>query len=177
MGHEIKFIALLIGACLLLSTTGLPFYGLLFVALISYTTYHLYQGKQLLEWLSEKQRSGPPDEITGIWSLIAQKVHQKNKYHAGKDERNRKLIGQFTKVSQAIPDGIVILDDHGRIEWVNDPAIKLLGLRKQEDRGAQITQLLRDPSFVKFFNAADASKHLRMNSPVSNKIKHRQTHT
>jgi len=171
IGHEIKLIALFVAACLLVSTTGLPFYGLLFIAIVSYIAYHLYQGKKLLEWLSEKARSGPPDEIRGIWSLIAQQIHQKNKYHAAKDKRHRKLIGQFTKVSQAIPDGIVIVDDHGRIEWVNDPAIKLLGLRKHEDRGAQITQLVRDPSFVTFFNAPDTSQHLRIDSPASSKIK------
>jgi len=45
IGHEIKFIALLVAACLLVSTTGLSFYGLLFVGLLCYVVYHLYQGK------------------------------------------------------------------------------------------------------------------------------------
>lgn len=171
LGHEIRFIAALVFACLLVSTTGLPFYGLLYVALICYAVYHLYQGKRLLEWLSIPERTSPSDEIKGIWGLIAQQIHRKNKYHANKDERNRKLIGQFTKVSQAIPDGIIILDSNARIEWFNDPAIKLLGLRKQQDRGTQIIQLLRDPSFVKFFQAEESNKHLRMNSPISDKIK------
>ena len=171
IGHELKFIALLIVACLLVSTTGLSFYWLLFVALLCYVAFHLYQGKLLLEWVSEKKRSSPPDEIRGIWSLIAKQIHQKNKYHANKDERNRKVIGQFTKVSQAIPDGIIIMDRHGHIEWFNDPAIKLLGLRKQQDRGVQIIQLLRDPGFVKFFSGDDHSKQLRIDSPLSNKIK------
>ncbi len=171
IGHEIKFIALLVFACLLVSTTGLPFNWLLLIALCCYVGYHLYQGKIILEWLSEHKSSSPPDEIRGIWSLIAQQVHQKNKYHKDKDKRNKKLIGQFTKVSQAIPDGIIILDSQGRIEWFNDPAIKLLGLRKQQDRGVQILQLLRDPGFVKYFQSHDRDKELRMDSPISNKLK------
>ena len=171
IGHEIKFIALLVFACLLVSTTGLPFYWLLLLALFCYVGYHLYQGKIVLEWLSEPKSSSPPDEIRGIWSLIAQQVHRKNKYHANKDKRNKKLIGQFTKVSQAIPDGIIILNDQGRIEWFNDPAIKLLGLRKQQDRGSQILQLLRDPSFIKFYHRNDPDKELRMDSPISSKLK------
>ncbi len=171
IGYESKLIGWLLFACWLVSTTGLPFFALLFVAFIGYITYHLYQAKRLLEWLSLHERVGPPDEISSLWSLIAQQIHQKNKYHANKDERNRKLIGQFTKVSQAIPDGIMILDSQGRIEWFNEPAIKLLGLRKQQDRGAHLIQLLRDPSFITFFNTNETGKHLRMNSPVSNKIK------
>ena len=171
IGHEIKFIALLVFACLLVSTTGLPFYWLLLVALFCYVGYHLYQGKILLEWLSEPKSSSPTDEIRGIWGLIAQQVHQKNKYHKKKDKRNKKLIGQFTKVSQAIPDGIIILDSQGRIEWFNDPAIKLVGLRKKQDRGTQILQLLRDPSFIKFFQSDDPDKELHMDSPISNKLK------
>jgi len=170
IGHEVKFIALLVFACLLVSTTGLPFNWLLLIALCCYVGYHLYQGKIILEWLSEHKSSSPPDEIRGIWSLIAQQVHQKNKYHKNKDNRNKKLIGQFTKVSQAIPDGIIILDSQGRIEWFNDPAIKLLGLRKQQDRGVQILQLLRDPGFVKYFQSHDRDKELRMDSPISNKL-------
>jgi len=171
IGHEIKFIALLVAACLLVSTTGLSFYGLLIVGLLCYVVYHLYQGKLLLEWLSAKQRSGPPDEIRGIWSLIAAQVHRKNKYHAGKDERNRKVIGQFTKVSQAIPDGIVILDSRGRIDWFNEPAGKLLGLSRKQDIGTQIIQLVRDPGFINFFQNKELEKDLRLNSPVDNKIK------
>lgn len=171
IGPELKFIAFLVFACFLLSITGLPFYELLFVALIAYAAYHAYQGKLLLEWLSTKTRSGPPDDIIGIWGFIAAQIHRKNKYHAAKDERNRKLIGQFQKVSQAIPDGIVILDSFKRIEWFNSPAGNLLGLRRKQDIGSQITQLLRDPSFIKFFQANEPGNHLRLNSPVDNKVK------
>ena len=171
IGHEVKLIGLIVAACLLLSTTGLPFLGLLLIGASCYVLYHLYQGKRLLEWLYKHKRISPPDEIRGIWSLIATEIHQKNKYHANKDERNRKLIGQFTKVSQAIPDGIIILDRYGRIEWFNEPAIKLLGLRKQQDKGTQIIQLLRDPGFIKFFQSEASGKQIRLTSPVSNKIK------
>lgn len=171
IGQELKFIAFLVFACFLLSITGLPFYKLLFIALICYAAYHVYQGKLLLEWLSIKTRSGPPDEIIGIWGLIAAQVHRKNKYHAVKDERNRKLIGQFRKVSQAIPDGIVIVDSFKRIEWFNEPASKLLGLRKEQDIGSQIIQLLRDPGFIKFYQANKSGNPLRLDSPVDSKVK------
>jgi len=168
---ELKIVFLVLLACVLLYTTGIPLSILLIVGLVGFTVYHIYQAKLLLEWLSTKQNFGPPNELFGIWSLFASKVHQKNKAQQSKDLRNRALIGQFRKASLALPDGVIILDGFSRIEWCNDKAESLLGLRKKDDIGSHITNLVRDPSFIHFYQEKITGENLRLDSPHDPKIK------
>ena len=169
--RELKIVFAIIFACVLLYTTGIPITVLLLVGLVGFTCYHIYQAKLLLEWLSSNQHYGPPDELFGVWSLFASKVHQKNKAYRAGELRSRELIGQFRKASLALPDGIIILDELSRIEWSNEKAEALLGLRKKEDTGSHITNLVRDPSFIKFYQDKVIGENLRLDSPYDPKIK------
>lgn len=168
---ELKLLSLIVIACLLISTTGVPFSWLIIIGLLAYTAYHVYQSKLLLVWLNGKQLTGPPDDLRGIWREIAMEVHHRNKLTRNNETKSRQLIAQFQKVSTALPDGILILDELNRIEWLNKQAAKLLGLRREQDRGSNIINLVRDPSFVKFYNEAKEGEHLPMNSPASSNIK------
>lgn len=171
ISKELKTIFAIIVICLLLYTTGIPLSITLFIGLFGFTAYHIYQAKVLLEWVSSKQKYGPPDELFGLWGLFASKVHQKNKAHKESDARSRTLIGQFRKASLALPDGIIILDELSRIEWCNTKAETLLGLRKKDDIGSHITNLVRDPSFIHFYQNRVIDENLRLNSPHDPKIK------
>jgi len=168
---ELKTVFAIIFACVLLYTTGIPVSILLAVGLVGFSAFHIYQAKLLLEWLSSKQSEGPPDELFGIWSLFASKVHQKNKINRANDTRSRALIGQFRKASLALPDGVIILDELSRIEWCNDKAESLLGLRKAVDIGSHITNLVRDPSFIHFYHEEVIDENLRLDAPHNPKIK------
>ena len=168
---ELKLLSLIVFACLLISSTGVPFTWLIVIGLLAFTAFHLYQMKLLLAWLSDKQLIGPPDDLRGIWSEIALQTHHQNKITRGNEAKLHKLIAQFRKVSTALPDGILILDELNRIEWLNKKAASLLGLRREQDRGSNIINLVRDPSFVKFYNDSIEGSHLRFDSPANNKVK------
>lgn len=171
LAHEIRVLMYIGIACLLLATTGVSWVGLIILALTSFTLYHLWQGKLLLEWVSIDHREAPPDEVRGIWNLLATRMHKTNKAHRQQDAKSRQLINQFIKVSMAMPDGIVIVDDKGRIEWFNETAIRLLGLRKVQDRGSHIINLIRDPAFIAFIDKDNTSESLRMDSSVDPDVK------
>lgn len=171
LAHEIRVLMYIGIACLLLATTGVSWVGLVILALASFTLYHLWQGKLLLEWVSIDHREAPPDEVRGIWNLLATRMHKTNKAHRQQDAKSRQLINQFIKVSMAMPDGIVIVDDKGRIEWFNETAIRLLGLRKVQDRGSHIINLIRDPAFIAFIDKDNTSESLRMDSSVDPDVK------
>jgi two-component system phosphate regulon sensor histidine kinase PhoR len=171
LAHEIRVLMYIGITCLLLATTGISWVGLVILALTSFTLYHLWQGKLLLEWVSIDHREAPPDEVRGIWNLLAAQMHNTNKAHRQQDAKSRQLINQFIKVSMAMPDGIVIVDDKGRIEWFNETAIHLLGLRKVQDRGSHIINLIRDPAFIEFINKDNTSESLRMDSSVDPDVK------
>ena len=168
---ELRLLGLIVFACLLISSTGVPFTWLIAISLLAFTAFHVYQMKLLLAWLMDKQLVAPPDDLRGIWYEIALETHRRNKITRANDAKLRQLIAQFRKVSTALPDGILILDELNRIEWLNKRAAKLLGLRRDQDRGSNIINLVRDPSFVKFYNDKIEGESLRLDSPASNQIK------
>lgn len=168
---ELRLLSAIVLGCLLIATTGVPFTWLVIAGLIAFVVYHFYQHKLLISWIKFEQNKSPPDSLNGIGHVLAMEVHQNNKQHRAAQARSKQMIGQFRKVSMALPDGILILDVHGRLEWFNDSAARLLGLRKAQDRGRTITNLVRDPAFVKFYNQCREGENLRLNSPTNNKVK------
>lgn len=168
---EIRLLGIIIVVCLLISTTGVPLAWLIAIGLLAFAAFHIYQNKLLLGWLADKQVSGPPDDLRGIWHEIAMEVHRQNKKHRSSDTKLRQLIAQFRTVSTALPDGIIIIDELQRIEWLNRKAARLLGLKREQDRGSNIINLVRDPSFVRFFNEAKEGENLRLDSPANHQTK------
>jgi len=65
-----------------------------------------------------------------------------------------------------MPDGIIILQVNGEIEWWNDAAVKLLSLDYPKDVGQRITNLLRQPDFIRYYNLSDKPKNIKMQSPI-----------
>jgi two-component system phosphate regulon sensor histidine kinase PhoR len=57
--------------------------------------------------------------------------------------------------SGAIPEAIVLLDEADRIGWCNPRAETDLGLNLGDDKGHQVTNLIRQPEFVAYLEARD----------------------
>ncbi|BBI65279.1 hypothetical protein HSBAA_65850 [Vreelandella sulfidaeris] len=75
-------------------------------------------------------------------------------------------MARIQESSEAMRDSVVMLDRHGDLEWWNSAATAMLGLQTAHDRGQHITNLLRDPSFIRYFNARDYSEPLTLTSPI-----------
>jgi two-component system phosphate regulon sensor histidine kinase PhoR len=67
----------------------------------------------------------------------------------------RHIIERFQQASEAIPDGIVVLDAANRIDWANPRALAHLGLDLKHDRGQPIVNLLRQPEFHRYLEVGD----------------------
>lgn len=58
---------------------------------------------------------------------------------------------------QASPNGVVLLDKEGRIEWCNAMAAAHFGFDSRRDALQSIRNLVRDPEFSAYFAAQDYS--------------------
>ncbi len=109
---------------------------------------HLYRFER---WLQNPVLSDAP-ESRGLWGRIFDRIYLLQK----KEKAARKTLHQVIKRAQdstnTLTDGVVILDEHGLLEWWNRTAAKLLNLRTQ-DRGLMLTHLLRDPAFKQYFES------------------------
>src|SRR3546814_9039992 len=78
-------------------------------------------------------------------------------------KRLASMLAEFQASTAALPDGAVVLGDHGAISWFNTAAVQLLGLRAPQDLGIRIPNLIRYPGFTEFFERGDR-KSTRLNS-------------
>lgn len=70
----------------------------------------------------------------------------------------------FEAAFEAVPNGVVLLDEQQRIVWMNATACIHLALEPQNDRGALITNLVRDPALVAALTSPQATEDFRIGS-------------
>lgn len=59
-------------------------------------------------------------------------------------------IAQRKQITNAVPDGLFLLDDSGRIVWCNQAALVMHSLDAFRDMGKPISQLIRSPEFAAY---------------------------
>lgn len=113
------------------------------------------QGARLLRWLRAGELPAP--RLHGVWGEAAARVQRLlRRQHAllhASQERPQEILAAL----QASPNGVVLLDAQGRIEWCNQMAAHQLGLDAQRDLMQSIGNLLRNPEFTAYFAARDFS--------------------
>jgi two-component system phosphate regulon sensor histidine kinase PhoR len=79
------------------------------------------------------------------------RLHRRKRYHK---QRLLEVFRELRRSTAAMPDGVVVLNAAWEIVWFNRAAARLLELRRQLDSGLRITNLLREPAFVRYLDAA-----------------------
>jgi two-component system phosphate regulon sensor histidine kinase PhoR len=81
---------------------------------------------------------------------------------------------------QASPNGVMLLDEQGRIEWFNQTSASHFGLRTPRDLLQQVGNLVRDPGLMAYLAERDYRGGGTMpgrKAPVQNRSSWRYTYT
>lgn len=115
-----------------------------------------WRSNRLLTWL---RRTGMdhPLNWTGVWLEIGQRIQRLLQQRENASAGLEKRLQDFLQAIQASPNGVILLDAEGRIEWCNDTGAAHLGLDIQRDYLQHIVHLVRDPVFSKYY-AQDTHK-------------------
>ncbi len=131
--------------------------------------FHLRQLNRLLRWLNGDLSDAP--EASGLWGrLFAGLVVDRRRNKENRD-RLSTIISRFHKVTQALPDGVVVLGNNNEIEAINKAATHLLGIRLPQDSGQNIVNFLRDPEITRFFDDEEPGAVLTIRSPINRHIR------
>ncbi len=125
-----------------------------------------YQLFVFTKWLWQSRTMSPP-EVSGIWRYIYDGI-----YHLQRRSRNkRKTLGQlvkrFREGAEALPDAVVVIDNNAQILWCNRNARIELGLKWPEDSGRRIDNLIRNPAFIDYLQAADFQFPIEIPAPTN----------
>jgi two-component system phosphate regulon sensor histidine kinase PhoR len=119
--------------------------------------YHLWHLAALARWVANPVPGKVPEGM-GTWDDVLTALHRHERDGMRREQLLAESLLRFRRATQALPDGVVILDAENRIEWCNDTAAAQLGLDARADAGQAIANLIRAPAFVEYLAAADPTK-------------------
>lgn len=124
---------------------------------------HLRQLSRLYAWLAKPGRSMPGAE--GSWGEVFYRLNKLVRSHLDAEHRVSAELEQMQQATGSLPDGVVILDAHNSILWLNDAAQGMFGLRPERDIGQFVSYLVRNSRFNEWLVAEDYGQTLTLAAP------------
>jgi two-component system phosphate regulon sensor histidine kinase PhoR len=115
----------------------------------------------MFRWLSGESGARVP-QGQGLWDEAFSLLYRQQRAQTQHVHQITHSLLSFRKAAQAMPDGVIILNQHNQISWCNDTAAQMLGLNPQRDGGHAITNLVRNPELSSYLDGADWSKPLTL---------------
>lgn len=137
----------------------------IWVVVLVYLAHHLIHANRLLEWLRGGKASKLP-QSTGIWEEIFYLIFRLRRRNRRRKKQLIRMLERFRTATAALPDATVVLSAGDEIDWFNDAAGRLLGLRRG-DIGQKIGNLIRYPKFNHYLAHANYDATVDIPSPAN----------
>lgn len=112
----------------------------------------LWKGQKITHWLRHNNVQEPPD-MGGIWGDLIDRMKRLLNEQRKLTKSEQQRLQDFLLAIQASPNGVVLLDPEGRIEWCNQTAAQHLGMDAKRDLMQHVVHLVRDPVFKKYLTS------------------------
>ncbi|MEZ5641075.1 MAG: phosphate regulon sensor histidine kinase PhoR [Burkholderiaceae bacterium] len=119
------------------------------------------RGLRFTHWLAAPDAARPP-AVRGLWGEAAYRVSKALRAEQRKAQESAQRMDAVLAAIQASPNGVVLLDADGRMEWFNHTAAQHFGFQSQRDLLQHVVNLVREPAFVNYFNAGDFGQPVQM---------------
>ncbi len=119
--------------------------------------WDLWRGNRVLRWL----RLGDPQlapRLRGLWGEAADRARRLLRQSQLQIDASDARLHEILSALQASPNGVVLLDGEGHIEWCNQTAEGHFGFDVERDLMQSIGNLVRDPDFTRYLNTQDFSR-------------------
>jgi len=135
------------------------------MVLIILLAQHIWQLQRLAGWLQQPDET--PPEASKLWGEVFDGIYHYQRRQKADKRQLAVLLERIQESSQALRDGVVMIDQQGDLEWWNQAAQSMLGLSPDSDRGQPITHLLRNPRFIDYYERQQYLDPLILPSHVS----------
>ena len=123
--------------------------------------WDMWQSMRLRRWLMAGELEAATG-LYGVWGAVGNYVRRavrtRGQAVAGAEQRVQDILAAL----QASPNGLVLLDASGHIEWCNRMAEAHFGLDAQRDLQQSVGHLLRDPAFSGYWASKDFAHAIQM---------------
>lgn len=140
--------------------------GLLIAASL-WMVQDLARARSFLAWLRH-DLSGEDGPEAGIWGRFTSRVRRMLRERERHTQESQARLHDFISALQVSPNGVMLLDGEGRIEWFNQTSAAHFGLDLQRDLMQTIGNLVREPGFAAYLAKGDFGSSLTMPGRDSN---------
>ncbi|MES2187872.1 MAG: phosphate regulon sensor histidine kinase PhoR [Pseudomonadota bacterium] len=121
------------------------------------------RASRVLAWL---RRDGAPasaaPSANGMWGEVSDRMRRRVREGERQARDSQARLDEILAALQASPNGVVLLDTQGGIEWCNQMASDHFGIDLARDLQQSIGNLVRDPAFAAYWAARDFSGSVAM---------------
>jgi two-component system phosphate regulon sensor histidine kinase PhoR len=158
----IRIVFYLIGIgtiALIFSWIGGPKSGWLSAILLLawWVIYQLYYLQKTIRWLEDFRLEKVPHG-SGTWDLVFAKIYRLAKSGEHQRQQLAEALKNFRNATEAMPDGVVTLDEDNQVIYANEQAEDQLGINSRQDAGRNLINIVRHPDFVSYLNGREWDK-------------------
>ena len=110
--------------------------------------------------------AGLPARGAGMWGELAERIRKVVRERDQQIRQAEDRLQEFLAAIQASPNGVVLLDEQGRIEWCNQTAAHQFGIDAERDLLQHLVNLVRDPAFVTYLASFNYSRDVVIDGPA-----------
>ena len=114
------------------------------------------QRNALRDWLAAPELHAIPDG-SGAWREIFSRLQALRKKERKQHLELGNALERFRLAAEALPDGVILLDGHMHIEWLNAAACRHFAFDPARDIGTLAGQLIRQSEFQNLMSAYRAA--------------------
>ncbi|MCP8466969.1 phosphate regulon sensor histidine kinase PhoR [Pseudomonas sp. ZM23] len=140
-------------------------------ALAGYLGWSTWQLLRLYQWLKTHQSDEAPPDGYGLWGEVFDSIYHLQRRNQKARGRLQAVIDRMQESTAALRDGMILLDRDGNLEWWNQSAERLLGLKSPQDGGQPVSNLVRHPRFKEYFAQEDYREPLELTSPINDNLR------
>jgi two-component system, OmpR family, phosphate regulon sensor histidine kinase PhoR len=122
---------------------------------------HVANLAALSDWLRDPL-ARPVPQGRGVWEEVLVGLYRFVRARIKQEQQLSEDLVRFRNAGLALPDGVVLLDAHGHIEWCNPIAGQYLGLDEQRDLGQPLVNLVRHPDLVAYLERGEYAEALTL---------------
>lgn len=137
------------------------------VGVIAWVVWDGVRAARVASWLQSRRYNAPP-KLSGVWGDFIERSRKAFKRLQRKSQDSQRRLDEFLSAIQASPNGVILLDELGRIEWANQSASDHLGIDAQRDVRQYIRNLVRNPNFATYLQRQQYDKSVMIPGPVIN---------
>jgi two-component system phosphate regulon sensor histidine kinase PhoR len=138
----------------------------LFLTCFTFIIWHYSRLSLFINWLWQSKHITPP-QTSGIWGQIFDSLYVRTKKARNKQKIQNHKIKLFRDGAEALPDAAIVISEDLTISWANKKARDIIGVKKHDDVGQRIDNLIRNPLFTQYIEKADFSQPCNLPSAIS----------